>query len=491
MLRASPIFSSEQVFAAGLVHHKSGRLSDAESLYRAVLADDPAHVQALHLSGALLHQRGRRDLALPLMERSVAIRPGEGFFWSNLGDALRADNRIDLALPALRRALILSPAEANACHNLALSLLHLGERDQARHVLDRAIRVDPGSALFYYTLATQVRVTDRQDPRLAAMGRLVQGLPETAVKERSDLYFALGASHKELGDADRALDYFVMANQLKRRMLGYDERAVASLFDRTKQVFTAERLGDLAPAQSGECHPILVVGMPRSGTSLVEQILASHHAIFGAGELTLLERTLLELFPLCRAEPAALAELPLAELRRAGDAYRAGLRALAGPGPSHIVDKLPLNFFHCGLIAMMMPDARIVHVQRDPIDTCLSCFSTHFAGGHAYALDLADLGRFHRRYQDLMAHWRRVLPPGVMIEVGYERIVADLESEMRPVFDFCDLEWESACLDFHRTKRAVVTASQSQVRLPLYKSSTRSWRPGKDQLKPLLDALGN
>lgn len=490
-LPASTLFPSEQVFAAGLAHHQSGRLADAERAYRAVLADNPAHVQALHLRGVVLHQVGRQDLGLPWMRRSLGILPGEGFFWSNLADGLRAHNRINEALPALKRALILAPGQANANHNLALSLLHMGDREQARHLLDRAIRIEPRSALFHYTLATEVRVTDRQDARLAAMEELARQLPETSVKDLSDLQFALGVSYKDLGDADRAVKHFITANRLKRTMLGYDESGALALFDGIEQAFPGERFSDLPPVERNASGPILVVGMPRSGTSLVEQILASHSAVFGAGELTLLEQTLLEMFPRRGGQPAALAGLPSAELRRAGDTYRAGLRALAGPGPSRIVDKLPLNFFHCGLIAMMLPDARIVHVRRDPVDTCLSCFSTHFAGGHAYALDLADLGRFYRRYQDLMAHWRRVLPAGAMVEVTYEKIVADLEGEMRPVFEHCGLGWEVGCLDFHRTRRAVVTASQSQVRRPLYKSSTSSWRPGKALLKPLLDALGD
>ncbi len=464
-------------------------MSEAEPAYRRLLAYDPAHVQALHLRGVLLHQLGRQTVAIPWILRALSLAPGEGSFWSNLGDALRSNNRIEDAICALKQALILSPGQVSPWHNLGLSLLHMGGKEEGARLLKRALHIDPTSAALHYTLATETRLTDPGDRRLAAMESLAERLPETAAPDLANLHFALGVSYKDLGDADRSLEHFIRANQFKRRMAGYDEGRVFALFDAIETAFPPERFSDVPPASASSTGPILVVGMPRSGTSLVEQILASHSAVFGAGELTLLEQTLIEVFPACGGRPAALAALSATELRRAGDVYRAQLQALAGIGYSRVVDKLPLNFLHCGLVALMMPDARIVHVRRDPVDTCLSCFSTQFAGGHAYAQDLGDLGRFYRRYRQLMAHWHRVLPPGVMIEISYEKIVADLEGEMRPVFDMCGLAWEEGCLDFHRTRRAVITASLSQVRRPLYQSPTRAWRPSNALLKPLLGAL--
>lgn len=449
----------------------------------------PDHVDSLHLRGLALHQIGHQTAALPLMRRALLLKPQESAIWSNLGDALRADNDIEQGAAAMKRSLILDPAQPNATHNLGLVLQHLGQDEEARRLFDRSIAIDPNNASFYYTLVSQSRVTDPADPRLATMEALARSLPDSAASDLTALHFALGVSFRDLGEADRAFEHFILANRYKRRMLPYNESATLALLDRLAEAYPSERFAGLPPAERTGSGPIFVLGMPRSGTSLIEQILASHSAVFGAGELTLLEKTILDNLP-PGGSLLSVPDLPAAELRRIGDLYRAALQARAPKGTRRIVDKMPLNFLHCGAIALMLPDARIVHTRRDPIDTCLSCFSTSFAGGHAYTLDLGDLGRFYRGYEKLMAHWRQVLPPGVMIELTYEEVVADLEGKMRPVLDLCGLEWEESCLQFHRTRRAVVTASQSQVRQPLFKSRTSSWRPSNELLKPLLDALG-
>jgi tetratricopeptide (TPR) repeat protein len=478
----------QQLYATGFAHHLAGRLTEAERIYRAVLTDDPAHAGALHLRGVALHQFGQHPLALPLLWRAAALTPAEPNLWSNLGDALRADNAIEKADAALKRALILLPSHANAVHNLALTQLHLGQAKEARSLVNRAIALEPANPTFYYTLATELRLTDPDDPRLAVMEGLVRSLAGASPGDLSSLHFGLGASYKDLGQDDRSMRHFITGNRLKRQMLGYDEASTLGFLARLAEVYGPERFAALPPAERIGTGPIFVVGMPRSGTSLVEQILASHSRIFGAGELTLLEQTIVQHLP-PGLSILSLPQLSLPELRRIGGAYWAALQARA-PDAARIVDKLPLNFLHCGAIALMLPDARIVHVRRDPVDTCLSCFSTHFAGGHSYTLELADLGRFYRAYQRLMEHWRRVLPAGIMIELTYEEVVADLEGRMRPVLDLCGLTWEESCLDFHRTRRTVATASQTQVRQPLYKSRTSSWRPSNELLKPLLDALG-
>jgi hypothetical protein len=238
--------------------------------------------------------------------------------------------------------------------------------------------------------------------------------------------------------------------------------------------------------------PVFIIGMPRSGTSLIEQILASHPAVFGAGELEEISK----LAESSVAAPGARARFPDAvpamsaqQIRQVGADYIARIRARA-PNAKRIIDKMPGNFAFAGLIHLALPNARLIHTRRDAVDTCFSCFSRYFAHGQWFSYDLGELGRYYRGYEALMEHWRNVLPKGVMLEVDYEQVVADLEHEARRIVEHCGLEWDDACLAFYETQRPVRTASASQVRQPIYGTSVGRWRPYEPFLGPLLEALG-
>ena len=235
-----------------------------------------------------------------------------------------------------------------------------------------------------------------------------------------------------------------------------------------------------------------MVGFPRSGTTLVEQILASHPQIHGAGELGYLDHVATS-FRAAAAPglgfPDYLPHLAAAESRALGEAYVERLRSLA-PAAARITDKLPENYLNIGLIHLILPRARIIHVRRDPLDVCVSCFSINFSGGLTYTSDLGELGRTYRRYLELMAHWRRLLPPGAMLELAYEEVVGDLEGQARRLIEYCGLAWDPRCLEFHETRRMVRTASVNQVRQPLYSSSLQRWRRYERHLGPLIEALG-
>jgi hypothetical protein len=231
--------------------------------------------------------------------------------------------------------------------------------------------------------------------------------------------------------------------------------------------------------------------MPRSGTTLVEQILASHPSVYGAGELTELvdivaglggPRGVFANFP---ENVRAMSRVQLRDLRTR---YLERVSALA-PAASRITDKMPANFRFAGLIHLALPNARIIHTRRDPIDTCLSCFSLLFSGDQPHTYDLGELGRYYRAYAALMEHWCGVLPQGVMIDVQYEELVTDFERQARRIVAHCGLDWDAACLDFHKTRRPVPTASAVQVRQPIYRTSIGRWQPCRDMLGPLLAAL--
>jgi hypothetical protein len=242
-------------------------------------------------------------------------------------------------------------------------------------------------------------------------------------------------------------------------------------------------LGDPSPV------PVFIVGMPRSGTTLVEQILASHPAVHALGERRLFEDALARVGgPNAVSTPACWTD---AELRRIGGLYVEAARRAAPAGALRIVDKLPANFQYAGLIHAALPGAHIIHTCRDPVDTCLSAFSVLFAGvAQPYSYDLEELGRYYRAYRQAMAHWRNVLPTGVMLDVGYEAVVDDLEAQARRIVAHCGLDWDDRCLAFHATQRPVRTASHAQVRQPIYRGSLGRPRPPREMLLPLLEALG-
>jgi hypothetical protein len=231
--------------------------------------------------------------------------------------------------------------------------------------------------------------------------------------------------------------------------------------------------------------------MPRSGTTLMEQVLASHSKVFGAGELETFKEAIGELIHgqgVLPAYPALAAALSQDQIRQLGNLYTKRVRALA-PEAESIVDKMPLNFMFVGLIHLALPNARIINLRRNPLDTCVSCFSLLFTGSQPFAYDLAEVGRYYRGCERVMDHWHQVLPPGVMIDVQYEDLVDDLEGEGRRVLRHCGLEWEDACRDFHDTERAVRTASLMQVREPVYRRAIGSWQRYAKYLGPLADAL--
>lgn len=232
--------------------------------------------------------------------------------------------------------------------------------------------------------------------------------------------------------------------------------------------------------------PIFIVGMPRSGTTLIEQILANHPAVHGAGEITIFSKIRKDKEETWFPDLAQAADR--ADLEQSGEAYAAAVQAL-NPEAARITDKMPHNYRYLGLIHMMLPRGRIIHCVRHPVDTCLSCFQQHFSQGQIWTYQLDELGRYYVAYHKLMDHWRRVLPEGRILDVNYENVVADLEPQARRLIGHCGLAWDDACLAFHENKRAVRTASQAQVREPIYDRSVEPWKPYEKHLGPSLDAL--
>jgi tetratricopeptide (TPR) repeat protein len=474
----------------GVAFVQQGRIEEAVAHYTQVLAINPNHVEAHNNLGVALVQQGRIDDAMAHYERALTLQPNNADAHNNLGVALMRQGRMDDAEARHRRVLAINPDHPDAHNELGNICKVRGKFDAALAHYAKAIAMRPAYAEAHFSRA-EIKKFHPGDADLAALEALA-ARNDVPVTKAPLIHFALAKALEDSGDYTRAFEYLRKGNDLKRRQLGYDEAGIGELFRRVASVFDSSLFDRFEGEGDPSTVPIFVLGMPRSGSTLIEQILSSHPQIHGAGELSDLEvsaRTILD----AGNEPAPFPErVPALDgpiLRQIAQSYLAGLPALANRRV-RIVDKMPGNFLNIGLIRLALPNARIIHTMRDPVDTCLSCYSKLFTPGQLFSYDLGELGRLYRRYRDLMAHWRSVLPSGAMLDVSYEDVVDDLEVQARRLIAYCGLPWDDGCLSFHRNSRPVRTASSVQVRQPLFRSSVQRWRKYEAGLAPLLRELG-
>jgi len=480
-----------QLLEAGLAHHRAGRLAEAAACYRRMLDRDPAHPDANQLSGLIAKKSGNLDEAVTRMRTSLAHRPDDAEVTYNLGNTHWERGDLETAIECYDRALAIKPAHENAWVNRGRTLQHLGREDEAAASFRRATEVKPTSGKGWENYTLTRHRFEPDDPDLGRMREALDALNPASADARS-LHFALARAMASHGARDTAFAHYAAGNAIAFASTSYDVASDEKLFARLREVFTADLLGR-PPVGDPDARPIFILGMPRSGTTLVEQILASHSAVDPGGE----RRDLANILQQVRVSdqpslgfPAWVPALDADDEARIGRAYLDRLPAPSA-GASHITDKMPANFRLIGLIRRVLPNARIIHVQREPADTCVSCFFQNFTNGNTFAFDQTALGRYYRAYHALMAHWRTVMPAHAWLEVRYEDIIAQPEAEVERLLTFCGLAWESACLTFHQTDRPVMTASMSQVRQPLYSSAMGRWRRYTAFLGPLFHALGD
>lgn len=463
-----------------------GRLDEALAAYRQAAALNPNVPSHLFNSASALFVLGRFSEALAAYDGVIAQGPGFAPAHLGRGDALFALQDSEGALESYSRTISLDPENARAWARLARTLGVLGRSGEAAAAAGRAVGLDGANPEAWQILASLKRFGPG-DPDLERMEAALADAEARQVdpEDRLNLQFALGRAWLEAGEAGRAFAHLARANSLQRSRLEFDIDAYLATLGAMAGSIGAETIDRLAQSGDPSDQPVFIVGMPRSGTTLIEQILASHPEVHGAGELTLVDRLARRLPGAGEGLSEALSPGALASL---GAEYASQARALA-PGAARLTDKLPGNFVYAGLIHLMLPNARIIHCIRDPLDTCLSCYETRFAKGNPYTYDLRELGRRYRGYERLMAHWRRILPANRFIEVRYEDVVADLQGQARRLLGFCGLEWDEACLEFHRTRREVWTASSGQVRRPLYASSIGRGQACAAYLGPLIEVL--
>jgi tetratricopeptide (TPR) repeat protein len=440
-----------------------------------LLAREPENLSAIAARGYCLLRLDRFAEALTTARGGLALRPNYGLFLESLGCALRGLGRSEEALAAFDRAYELGHDRAAILVLKASGLLEIGRMDEARRAVETALEIAPDLPGAWNVLAELLDFVP-DDPALARMESFLASSPNLrGVEARLFMHFALGKAYRKSGDPENAFRHLAAGNALRRGTITYDVATDERFALDTIAFFTPENMRAMSGAGDDSRAPIFVLGMPRSGTSLVEQILASHPGVHGAGELILFDR--------------AIAEAGVEDLTALGARYLALVDEIA-PATRRVVDKLPSNFRHVGLLHLALPRARFVHTTRDALDTCFSCYSTNFTGRQDFSWDLAECGRYYRAYESLMAHWRALLPPGVMLEVAYEDVVADVEASARQLLAFCDLPWDDAVLRFYETARPIRTASYKQARQPIYATSVKSAGTYRAHLQPLIDALG-
>ena len=476
-----------------LAHKDLAQFDEALAVARQALALSPQNADALAYMGAVYVEQKKVDLAFEALKKSLAIAPNKAETVNMLGRAFFEAGQPAKAIEVYRRAAALKPDFADPYNNMGNALKELGKFDEALQAFETCLALKPETVGAYVNLADAKKFRSSDDKHLAAIEGFLAKREALSEERETQISFAAAKAYDDLKRYDEAFPLLLRGNALKRKSIAYDEASVLGYFDRIRNVVTADLVRAKAGSGASTRKPIFVLGMPRSGTTLVEQILASHPRVAGAGELKDLNDTVNSVRGAdgkTAPFPEFLPVLSGNDLARIGETYAAKL-ARHAPSAERITDKMPSNFYFLGLIHLALPGAKIIHTNRNPVDTCVSCFSKLFAGEQSQTYDLGELGRYYRAYHGLMAHWRQVLPAGAFLDVTYEEVVADTEGQARRILDFCGLAWDAKVLDFHRTERPVKTASSSQVRQPIYNSSVARWRNYEKFLQPLLAELGD
>jgi tetratricopeptide (TPR) repeat protein len=504
----------KQLLAQGNKAMARGDYTEAITCYEDLIRLNPRHSIALNNLGAALFTLGRLEEAGGCFQRLIRVDPDSADGHTKLGTTFLAEGRYAEAESFLRRALKLNPRHVDARTALGLVLSYLNRLREAKSHLEKAIKHEPrnedalvGMALVAQTegnfdqvsvlLSRALQVNPKMPRALASQATMRKMTPSDgawlenaervadngiALMDESELRFAIGKYFDDIGNYKLAFQSYKHANDLLKPIARpYDRDFYRRFVDNMIDVYTPEVLTRIRDGASSSMMPVFIVGMPRSGTSLTEQIVSSHPLAKGAGELGFWSTAVHE-------NEGGMGTAPLSEStrRRLAETYLRVLESNSGDA-LRVTDKAPVNSDYLGIIHSVFPNARMIYMERDPIDTCLSCYFQKFVLSLNFTFDLSDLADHYRQHARLMAHWRATLPSGTILDVPYEGLVADQEGWSRKILDFIGLEWDERVLDFPNTKRPVVTASFWQVRQKVYNSSVHRWRNYEKFIGPLLD----
>jgi len=467
------------------------QLSDAEALLRRTTKLAPGHTMAWTMLGGILLESNRHAEALACYEAALRADPASAVAWSGIGIAHSHAGDVEKAVEAFERAITLRPGNANVQLSYGHALKTRGDQPAALRAYRAAIAAKPDFGEVYWSMAN-LKVFRFEDDEVQAMEQQV-ARDDLSQSAETHFRFALAKAYEDRGDYDRAWHFYETGNQRQRGTVFHDPVAMEVRHEQIEAVFTPA----LFEKFSGQGHdspaPIFIVGLPRSGSTLVEQILASHSQVEGTAELPTLVRLAFSIGryrPDKKGYPESVAELRGRDLKAYGRQYIEESAAFRSTDRPFFTDKTPNNFSHVGLIQLILPNAKVINARRHPFDSCLGGFKQLFAKGQHFTYDMAELAAYYRQYHATMQYWHRVLP-GKVLDVHYEETVSDLETQVRRILAHCGLPFEEACLRFHENRRAVKTASSEQVRQPIYKDALGYWRRYEKHLALWQEMLGD
>jgi len=467
----------------------AGHLPFAEAEYRQLIGEKAKAPQLFRNLALICDQTARFEEARMLWRKALAFEPGNPDIVLALADSYQRSGKVERAVTCYRKVLAGHPNSVVARYLLANLLKAQGKLDEAADCYRQIMARQPDYTQAHFTYSGIHKYRDRDDPHLTQMLELYEK-GNLQAENRIHLAFALAKAFEDIGDYPRAFGYMETGNELRRAEFHYDVGSDAELFENIIQTFSREAISKLQVNAQTSDRPIFIVGMPRSGTSLVEQILSAHTEVFAAGELDYMFSMARELFmdEAIHYHFRALETYPVERFETIGRAYLDRIGRLQGQA-RYITDKMPFNMMMLGLIRIALPHAKIIHCVRDAKDTCLSIYKQNFTTqNYRFAYDLRTIGQFYKQYQKLMEHWQRVLPD-MIYDISYEALTQDPEREIRKLLSACGLEFQSACLNFEKSDNVVKTASFYQVRQPMYTSSVRLWEKYRDYLQPLIAEL--
>jgi len=442
-----------------------------------------------------LHEENRNRYAQDTLEELMKIHPDVVEFSYGYAVLAHQAGEITLARPAFKKSLELSPNNPRIYYDIGVLERTAGNLELSQEMIGKALELKPDNpaAIRTYNSDIKLKYGDENFKRLNYVAAKFSDFHEV---EQIHLHYAMAKAFEDVEELDTAYRHYSVAGEKKRKREEYSDREAAKFNKLIPQVITQKRLEETKQTGYKSDVPVFILGMPRSGTSLMEQILSAHPDIFGAGELKLLTGVIENIavaqnrINMNEKDPVFPYDMNASWEARGQHYVDRLLKLTDKPGYKRIVDKMPGNFNFVGLIHAILPNAKIIHSRRHPVETCLSCYRIHFAEGHQWTYNLRELGRFYKRYWELMKFWREEFP-GVMHEVRYEENVADVEGQAKRLIEYLELDWNDNCLNFYNIDRPVKTASVTQVRKPIYKTSTNRWRKYEKYLKPLLDELGD
>lgn len=480
----------------GEVARRLGKIDQAILCAKAATKLEPKEADAFYNLGLSYTDQGDTKKAIAAYRKAVKLNPLHGLSWNNLGSALESDGNKKSALAAYEKASEINAKHAEAQNNRGAIYSELGKLEEACASFNAAIEANPSFVEAHYNLSALKKYT-LDDPHLAFLEGIYARRETLPIQARIRYAFAIGKAFDDIGKYDQAFAAYQEGNRLQHSILPIDESAADALVANVLQIFTP-KFFESRKKWGGKVNkkrvPIFIVGMPRSGTTLLEQILSTHPSVYGAGELVdlndVIQDSIREVLSEQHAQPfiTGVELLNEEQVKAIGKSYLDRVWKLS-PKSIFITDKMPANFFYLGLIHLALPQAKIIHAMRDPMDSCFSCYSRLFNDTMEFAYDLESLGNYYRRYITLMRHWHAVLPAGSILDVSYEELVDDTEAHARRILEYVGLPWDAKCLEFHKNDRLVKTASITQVRQPIYQSSIARWKHFQKHLQPLLTML--